>query len=205
LHLPFRLADDFNSNNGTNKTGDEGENIPAPDLALVADSLDNGICDNSAANAFGPAYICPEFNLLGNDDFVQFKLNLASETGQAVRALWTNSFDNRDSEANPDFWTVYLLSGYQGTEEKDNDPNGESTEIMLGISDLVEGGVIFLETIRESSGGPNCTPAAIVVHELGHLMGADHADPGVMGGSCSDSPVFSDESIKRIRDKPNAP
>jgi hypothetical protein len=194
--------DDFNNDNGTNKTGDQGENIPSPDLALMVDSLDNGICDNSAANAFGPAYICPVFDLAGNDDFVPFVLNLAANTGVAVRNLY--SFDNVSTEGDPGFWTAYLLAAYQPVLNEDGDPDSElAVKVTLGISDLVQGGVVFLETIREISSGPNCTIAATAVHELGHLMGAVHEDGGIMGGGCATSPSFTDPSLDKIRRRPN--
>jgi hypothetical protein len=192
--------DDFNNDNGTNKTGDQGENIPAPDLALVADSLDNGICDNSAANAFGPAYVCPVFDLAGNEDLVPFFLNIASTSATDLRAVY--NFDNLATEADPHFWTVYLLAGYQYVENEDDDPNSEFG--TLGATDTIRGGVVFVETIREKSAeGPNCTVAAVVVHELGHLMGADDPDGGVMANTCGVSPAFLDLSLDKIRDRVN--
>jgi hypothetical protein len=197
--------DDFNNDNGTNKTGDQGENIPSPDLALMADSLDNGICDNSAANAFGPAYICPVFDLAGNDDFVPFKLNLPDKTTPTIRNLWAGSFNNVSSEAHPDFWTAYLLAGYQGIKEEDGDPDSEieNPGVLLGICDCGQGAVVFLEAVREiSSQGPNCRAAATAAQEMGHLLGAEDIDGGIMGGTgvtCSTSPAFTDISINKMR------
>ncbi|HEY2919378.1 MAG TPA: hypothetical protein VGK77_10335 [Candidatus Binatia bacterium] len=132
-----------------NKTGDEGENIPAPDLALIADSLDNGICDNSAANALGPAYVCPVFDLAGNEDFVPFTLNLADNTGPAIRSLYSGHFDNVATEGDQEYWTAYLLAAYQPILNEDDDPNTE--DATFGISDLVENAVVFVETTREHS------------------------------------------------------
>lgn len=199
---PFVLVDDddFNSDNGTNKTGDEGENVPAPDLALMVDSLENGICDNSAANAFGSAYICPVFDLTGNEDFVPFVLNIASTSATVLQGVY--SFDNMASEADAEFWTAYLLAGYQYVVGEDDDPDSEPA--TLGASDTIRGGVVFVETIGEhAASGPNCTVAATAVHEVGHLMGAEHVDGGIMGSACNTLPAFTDASIDRIRRRTN--
>src|SRR5262249_10860563 len=52
--------DDFNNNNGALLDGDEGEDIPVPDMSLVQDS------DDPKINVFAPAYIRPTYDLAGN-------------------------------------------------------------------------------------------------------------------------------------------
>ena len=84
--------DDFNGDDSDPllRDGDNNENITAPSVSLLADSLDNGVCDSSDMNVFGAAYVCPVFDLLGDhDDFAPFVLNTPADTESAVIGLYT--------------------------------------------------------------------------------------------------------------------
>lgn len=200
--------DDFNNNNGT--AGDEGEDIPAPSTGKV---LGGSAGDSPANNLFAPAYIRPVYDVGDNNNSVPFHANVAENTSAAKRALY--DFDQVATEANVDFWTVYVLGAYQYTLEEDSDPNEET--LTLGIVDssgqqdaqgsLVRDGLgvlLFVEQeregrIRRAEGFPVSEFALSpywVPHEIGHLLGARHQDKGLMGQL---SGSFSLISLNRIR------
>lgn len=189
--------DDFNSNDGALKVGDDGENVTPPDTSLIQDS------DNPSLNVFAPGYVRPIYDLQGNDDFVPFVLNTPAP-GEAAELKNTYRFDNKATEADANFWTIYVLEAYQYVTSKDCDPDGEITRpgCAIGVADALQGeGVsIFAETIRELSPlGPACTNAVTTAHEVGHLFNADHLDGGIMGEGCTVPLSFSDISIDKIR------
>jgi hypothetical protein len=76
--------DDFNEDDGfLVPDGDEGESLTDPDLSLIHDRRDNGVCDNCAANAFGAAYVCPVY-VGTTGDVVPFVLNVPTITGHTA-------------------------------------------------------------------------------------------------------------------------
>jgi hypothetical protein len=210
--------DDFNNNDGTNLRGDEGENISAPDLSLMADSLDNGVCDYSRPNVFGPAYVCPVYDLMGNDDFVPFVLNVTDYTPMTLKA--TYDFDAVGTEASEDFWTVYLLGAYQGVPKEDADPDTEPCPDpgrqgicpTFGVVDDIngQGASVFSETIadlqryearRRRVFPAGCSNKAVAAHEIGHLFRGLHDDGGLMSSPCNNATsLFSESTIKKIRE-----
>lgn len=206
--------DDFNNNNGTAMNGDEGEDIPAPALTkLQAGSAG----DSPANNLFAPAYIRPVYDVGDNNNSVPFAANVADNTAAAKRALY--DFDQRGSEADVDFWTVYVLNAYQYTLEEDFDPNFEQLNIAIvdnsgqvdAQGSLVRDGqgvLLFVEQLREGvtqrlNGAPVSEFALSPYHdphEIGHLFGARHSDGGLMGLT---SGSFTPGSLNKIRSTPH--
>lgn len=200
--VPYFLVDDddFNGDDGINRDGDNGENIPRPDTSRLQ------VSDNPNLNLFAPAYVRPIYDVGDNNDFVPFVLNTASESAAGIIA--TYDFDARMTEADDDFWTVYLLNSYQPDAEGDHDPNTESdrspSKEALAVSDAIngQGSTIFLEMFTEF-GALNAlyNPASTAVHELGHLFNGDHPDGGIMAtiGSAQRTNAFSPITIAKIR------
>ena len=197
--------DDFNSDDGTllrPKHGDEGEDIPLLMEDFLKDSNSVPIDINTPdSNALAPAYIRPKYDLTGSGDETPFLANISANTGQAVRNAFL--FNNYLLNTREDFWTVYLLSGYQYTLNSDGDPISESTSgnRKAGISDsqMGQGSIVFLEAHapHECYTTPiDCSIYATKVHEIGHLLNADHNQGGVMDNI---SINFSDFSLNEIR------
>jgi hypothetical protein len=207
--------DDFNGDDPAPLLldGDNNENVTAPSVSLLEDSSDNSVCDYSSMNVFGAAYVCPVFDLAGDsDDFVPFVLNTATDNTSALIALYQKHFDNQATEADPTFWTVYVLGAYQHTTATDFDPirtlkfASVEKDTVVGAADGEGQGVsIFMETIADLA-RPfttplfGCTVAPVVAHEIGHLLGGKHRDGGLMSPDCIDVvSAVSAGTIARIR------
>jgi hypothetical protein len=182
--------DDFNLDDGENLTGDNGEEIPAPDTSLLQDS------DSHTVNKLAPAYIRPTYDLTGESGNVPFVLNRpTSPTADPltvnpteVRSMF--AFNNVATEEDPDFWTVYVLNAYQPVKEYDGD-SSESSVIGEGDDFGGQGVVLYAATFQEILAFLNATPATIpdrkklrgyLVHEIGHFFNSRHGDGGVMCG-----------------------
>jgi hypothetical protein len=173
--------------------GDEGFEVPGPDLSLLADS------DDPSLNIYAPACVRPIHDLSG-DSARPFVLNV--ERGDSPYA-------GQMDVAIPDYWMVYLLGGYQGPEDESNDPrwrpesDPERESPLQGISTLGEGATMYLETIRDWGETPTDNGATTTVHEIGHLLGAQHGDRGIMGnskkGGTITEVVLAPKSIRRVR------
>jgi hypothetical protein len=192
--------DDFNLDDGTALDGDEGEDLPAPDLSLIQDS------DNPASNVFAPAYVRPVYDLPG-EGAVGFVLN---EPGYGSLLLPTYSFNAIGSEADSNFWTIYLIGAYQPAIPDDGDgfaPDGRpetQVGVVLGVVDSRlgdgQGANVFLESLKEIGPSQFVNNAATTAHEVGHLFTGDHNDLGLMSQSGSRTSLqFSDVTLDRIR------
>jgi hypothetical protein len=202
--------DDFNDNDGTNLDGDTGENISSPDLALLTANS-----DDINTNVFASAYARPVYDIIDPRDDSIFAPNVLSDNANDIRPLFVD-WDSRNTNADDEFWSVYLLGSYQHTLIEDNDP---ATELgTYGIVDEIttvtgdgegSGALIFLELHRPRE-IPGYTPiptdvnsmAVTVAHEVGHLFSCRHADGGLMGNTPAGVPVsnqLSPTMIRRVR------
>lgn len=197
--------DDFNGDDPELlRNGDDGENLPPPSMILVADGLDNGACDGSAPNVFAPAYVCPVFDVGDSNDTVPFVLHTPDSE---LEKIATYDFDAIGTEADPGFWTVYILGAYQFDTDQDNDPGGTLKKLVLGTVDALNGmGVsLFQEAVADAARSKdhvdqNCTDAVLTVHEMGHLFNGVHPDGGIMESGCSSmTTAFSIKTIATIR------
>ena len=189
--------DDFNANDGLNQDSDEGEEIPDPDMSLLQDS------DDPNLNRLARAYVRPTYDLAHHEeDDVQFAANsptvVDSDGTILSNPIALFSFGAYAHEDNPDFWTVYVLNGYQDFTPDDCDPrNAGDIGALARISDFPNGhgAIVFLEAIAEYhrylslQGLPVPDQAranAIIAHEIGHLFGAHEGEQGLMDARCSE-------------------
>jgi hypothetical protein len=190
--LNFFMVDDDDVDGNKCPDAIDLVDIPAPDLKYLTQGS-----DDSATNALAPAYVSPVYDLgLVDGEQTEVILNFAEDSMTA--AIDAYSFDNSKYEADPDFWTIYLHGGYQWILAEDDDPNGEGA--TMGVATW-EGGTILSEAVRDKeaqTGFPDLN-AWTTVHEVGHLMGADHGDGAVMTDNNWAILFFADESLNSIR------
>jgi hypothetical protein len=182
--------DDFNDNDGAMLDGDTGEDIPPPDMALLAANS-----DDVNTNVFASAYVRPVYDIVDTRDDLIFAPNVLSDAAGDIRSLFV-AWDSSGTNTSNEFWSVYVLGSYQHTLEEDRDPNaGES--LTLGIVDEItnvtgdlegSGTLIFMEAHRPRefpAYNPDPTNinsmAVTVAHEIGHLFSCVHGDGGLMG------------------------
>lgn len=205
--------DDFNNDDGIYVDGDTqplpGENITMPSLCLIQGASmpmtcpNGGNSDDPTKNILAPAYIHPIYDIGDDNDYTVFASNVSADSGPAVRDLF--DFDQIETEDSEDFWTAYLLGGYQYTIQTDEDPETESNDSVVGVTDAQNGvgSIVFMETNGPKECNSNvifCNIAATAAHELGHLLNATDNDGGIMSDQ---SLSFSPISLNRIRYVPH--
>ncbi len=125
--------------------------------------------------------------------------NQGYETKPAIRDLF--DFDQIATKASEEFWTAYLLGGYQYIIAVDDDSETEPGAGIVGVTDVQNGvgSIVFMETNGpvECTVSPDfCSIADTSAHEIGHLLNADEADGGIMDGI---GHSFSPTSLDKIR------
>lgn len=180
--------DDMNVNDGVNKDGDTGEDVPMPDIGWMQDS------DDPLRNKFARAFIRPTYDLTHNDGALPFVLNMpksnpASPDPSDADFLAVSKFDNFTLRNDPDYWAVYLLGAYQPPQGDDLDP--DDSDSYFGITCYCLGSLVFVEITADAAGhqltaesspgyqfyfDPRDTP----VHEVAHLLNATDSDGGFM-------------------------
>lgn len=210
----FDEGDNFNGNQWDRLDGDTQEDVTGLDRSLLTAES-----DDRSTNVFADAYVrilydFPKNHYQTNADFYlntpgQYK----GEAGAVGNPdlLTTYRFDNRNSENDRLYWTIYLFGAYQGWTEVDADPSTET--ILVGIVDLYGGGKganVFLEIDRKGevkeNFGSNQNRAITAAHEIGHLFGGDHGDKGIMAAGTDQenrSRRFKKETLRTIRTRRN--
>lgn len=131
--------DDYNDNNGGNKTGDDAEPVQQ-----FADSLkhllseDGNYADNTPRNILGSAYIRPTYTWASQyNNNVPFDLNTEDSETQpnGATSLVEANRGSKNSERD-DFWVAYIIFSYQPGVAEDLDNN--FTEMAkLGVTPAV--------------------------------------------------------------------
>ncbi len=178
LSIPFVLKDDDLL----------VDDVPTPDIGALT-------------STFAPAYVLPLADVGDNNSNVPFRLNLTCNPEKARKVF---DFDEIATEANSDFWTIYILGAYQAGTEEDLDPHSEPSTLGCAIDDL--GVLVFMETLVDpdlanTSGEERVliSPALVTAHEVGHLFSGAHEDLGLMTDEYFGGRTFSDVTLDRIR------
>lgn len=148
-----------------------------------------------------------------------FQANILATTGNDFRAIYVD-FDQRATEADPEFWTIYLYGTYQRLLSSDADPADEDgdgnpdgcPDASYGTSDANGpngwGSTVHMEVGRPREYPPDYATRPVsrawtAAHEVGHLFGGDHDDGGIMTPSCTRSALtgyeFDPRTIRRLR------
>jgi hypothetical protein len=169
--IPFELRDDDAATHPFNV-----------DTSLMQNS------DNQNQNLFAPAYIRPEYDVLGTGP-TQPSFNLNVELNVEVCNQLSSG---RDYASTDEYWVAYLQGGFQGGLLRDRDPAQEPT--VFGVtatpatptSTLDQGSLIYVEAIRDfgaCSTGINLL-VKVTVHEAGHQFGLVDGTGGIMNQGC---------------------
>lgn len=189
--------DDFNNNDGSFLIGDSNESIPHLETSVLMQNS-----DSPSSNVLAQAYIRPVYDLDGNG-VSYFAKNIA-DPGEFQEVRDVFNFENIGTADSSDFWTVYLLNGYQYTVGEDNDPETE-VNVTVGIADNgpnPQGAIVFMESIGAKdcavTGGMIllCDRPSTVAHEVVHLFGPADGEGGLMSGL---SNILSPTSLAKIR------
>ncbi len=219
----FVLYDDDDMNDDGVLDGDEGDVVLEPDRGLLQ-AVDTP-CTSVAitannCNVFASAYVVPAYDLTGNQRNVPFSETISSS---GVDTLVQTYFQNKATEANQSFWTIYLLGAYQTSDYSlHRDPNRSNA--LYGETGTIES-TVFIELARPTEYDvmnqryplvPVWTLRSIgnkftTAHEVGHLFGCNHTDGmplatdyGVMGiASSRTTATFNNYSLNIIRKRSN--
>jgi hypothetical protein len=184
VNIPFELVDDDAATHPFNV-----------DTSLMQDS------DSASQNLFAPAYIKPVYDLGSGSRQAGFNRNVEDDLNEIQDQL----AGGREKASTNEYWVAYIQGAFQGPtvptpdRSADADPNIEGgiggatpTYDVNPPSDLRQGSLIFVETIRDRKAvltaaglclGINSL-AQSVVHEVGHQFGLDE-DGGIMTpGGC---------------------
>ena len=153
---------------------------------------------STVAAKLQPAYVTPVVDAT-TDSIISFDRNINSTS--EFTAVTDSDRQYLLSKVCDSFISVHLVGAFQPGADVDNDPSisgndesevyGEALESNMGI-------LIYFETLRDAlAAGAGAEELVTVVHELGHCLGPDHGDGGIM----ADGPSFSDISLDKIRDK----
>ena len=203
--------DDFNSNDGAQKDGDNTEDVDAlsATLSLMQDS------DDPKLNVFAPAYIRSSHDGGGdpanNTGSISFVLNVPSGTVETQINLGRNS----GAAESDDFWVVYLQVSYQGRPDADEDPTGEGASggttvsyatghVATSAADVPRGGLgslVYMETMRDFG---LLFPTIAAPHEVGHQMGLADAATG-FGIMSAETSAFVDAHLNILRWRVKSP
>jgi hypothetical protein len=209
------LVDDDNLGGGP-LDGDTDDSVPPPDLSLLQNSTDK------ASNILAVAYVVPVADL-PRGLFPTIQLNTPDEG--PISAIY--QYDWRAHDNDPNFWTGYVLGGYQGPADFDDDPetpkvvdpdSRKRDVVVMGLTDFTNtGSMVFAETIRDANlvfgppdqTSPGCRPGSITAHEVVHLFdqGSVHLQNGngLMSAACVTATNFdgqiylADETVRTIR------
>ncbi len=177
-------------------TGDRDGRLVLVDLALAQAQFRRAYIEITPATAIGVA----------DDADVPFVLNV-NPTRILDMVLDTASFTGsagarRTHSSTDDFWTVVLTSCFQGDPDEDVDP--VTPLLHAGLSAVAEGiACVFMETTQDDDfvfavGDDQFLARSIALHELDHLLGAEHSDEGAMDPVNSNDEL-TDASLDRIR------
>jgi len=153
---------------------------------------------------FERAYIMIKYLDGTYSDVVPFDRNLPLSSVNWGIGSWNNY---KDCSGSQPFWSVLLVTGYQGDSNKDMDGAGDATELDGATNDDEEI-VIYLETIRELGG---TLISQVMAHEIGHTDGLVEGSRAINDGHCanpgcimeagSSGTQFCDQCIKDMRSK----
>lgn len=214
--------DDFNDNDGTNLDGDTGEDIPEPPTDLLQSN--DTLCNSPTAtgcNVFASSYTRPLYDITSdvrNNSIFQSNIEANYPDTSPVRAVFVD-FDQRATQADPEFWTIYLYGTYQQNVWVDGDPVDEDgfpnpfncPDASYGVADDFGpngwGACVHMEVGRPTEYPPDYATRPVsrawtAAHEIGHLFGGIHNDGGIMTPSCirtADEYEFDPRTIRRLR------
>jgi hypothetical protein len=158
--------------------------------------------DNQNQNLFAPAYIRPEYDVLGTGP-TQPSFNLHMESGVNLQEVLNQLNSGRDYASTDQYWVAYIQGAFQGPVDHANgaDADPDQGRVVLGDtptyvnnppSNRQQGSLVYVEAIRDSRAVldrfgqcPNVNLlSTTTVHEVGHQFGLGDNTGGIMDQGC---------------------
>lgn len=148
---------------------------------------------------FKEAYIYPVPEPIYPIKKLPFRLHAITDDEAELHAQMDPTFDGKGFDNDPEFWIVYLINGFQGKLDEDGDSEGVA---LAGQADRGRGvntgygAFIYQESGRELANNfgnnPGWRVSDIVPHEVGHMFGGAHNQPGLMSDRTADKDQMFD-------------
>jgi len=164
-------------------------------------------------NAYGDAYILPQYAGAEYQDVVDFDMHLSDWDIEYGLGTWS---DDRDLSSSAEFWSCLVVGCWEAGQDWDGDPDHcfsltvpyvarpGAEGIEKGCTDGDSGqGAIYMQGLADDAGCLYRTDEAhIVTHEIGHTCGShdDHVPGSIMEvGAPRGENRFATESIVIFR------
>jgi hypothetical protein len=221
-NIQFQMFDDDNfDDDAAGRNGDEGEDIPPPDMRLVADGGNEPDPNNPITNMLASAYVQTVHVTAAEGDISDNSFFMANAFGSRTDNIpMFLDYDLTGGDTDVRYWTVFVLGAYQPEQNRDGDPFIDVEDSILGEVDNItnftgegSGALIYQEMHRPrefltytNDKSSTDSEAFTVLHEIGHLFSLRHGDGGIMGinqAAFSPSIYLSDIEKLRIRNIDN--
>jgi len=156
---------------------------------------------------FKEAYVYPVPDPVYPVERLPFRLHAITDDESELHTQMDPTFDAKGYDNDEDFWIAYLINGFQGKLDEDGDSEGAA---IAGQADQGRGvgtgygAFIYQESGRELGNNfgnnPGWRVSDIAPHEVGHMFGGAHHQPGLMSDRVGDkTDTFDPVTLDAIR------
>jgi hypothetical protein len=177
-----KLAKDLNR--------DKNDSPGTDDFCILPKTPDVGFL-TKLSNAYINAHQTANFASIDKKDLITFTHHIVSGSNGRITpaSICVEKRDAINFNTN-DFWSIYIVSAFEGDSDEDRDPDKE--DALMGLTPFIDNSddncvIIYQEVIRDSMGDPLILKTAknretverfIVLHESGHALNLEHPFQG---------------------------